>query len=96
MLSYVWVSVRGALISAARFWICGTAAPHCGRLFRDHTLGVKVTGSFIEAIVRSLAAWRSAARASAGYGDISATGLPRLVMTTCSPVSTAERTSEKR
>jgi hypothetical protein len=34
--------------------------------------------------------------ASAGYGDISATGLPRLVMTTCSPVSTAERTSEKR
>ena len=56
----------------------------------------KVTGSFTEAIIRSMAAWRSAARASAGYGDISATGLPRLVMTTCSPVSTAERTSEKR
>ena len=45
----------------------------------------KVIGSFIAAIIRSMAAWRSAARASAGYGDISATGLPRLVMTTCSP-----------
>ncbi len=55
MLSYVWVSVRGALSSAGCFWISGMAAQRCGQLSSDHTLRGEVTGSFITGLFAALA-----------------------------------------
>lgn len=47
MLSYLWVSVGGAIGSAARFWISGIVAERFGQTFPFGTLIVNVTGSFI-------------------------------------------------
>ena len=47
MLSYFWVSVGGAIGSAARFWISGIVAERFGQTFPFGTLIVNVTGSFI-------------------------------------------------
>jgi fluoride ion exporter CrcB/FEX len=55
MLSYIWVSVGGALGSAARFWISGMVAPRCGQPFRGDTLAFNVTGSFIKDLFAALA-----------------------------------------
>jgi fluoride ion exporter CrcB/FEX len=55
MLSYIWVSVRNAISSAGCFWISGTLAQRCGKLFRDDTLAANVTGSFITGLFAVLA-----------------------------------------
>jgi fluoride ion exporter CrcB/FEX len=55
MLIYIWVSVRSAINSAARFWISGGVAQRCGKLFRDDTLPANVTGSFITGLFAVLA-----------------------------------------
>jgi len=47
MLSYLWVSVGGAIGSAARFWISGVVAHRYGHTLPYGTLTVNVTGSFI-------------------------------------------------
>lgn len=47
MLSYLWVSIGGAIGSAARFWISGLVAHRYGETFPYGTLVVNVTGSLI-------------------------------------------------
>jgi CrcB protein len=47
MLSYLWVSLGGAIGSAARFWVSGMVAQRYGQTFPLGTLTVNVTGSFI-------------------------------------------------
>jgi fluoride exporter len=54
MLSYIWVRVRVAISSDARFWVSGMAAERCGQLFRDDALTVNVTGSFIAGLFAAL------------------------------------------
>lgn len=46
MLSYFWVSLGGAIGSAARFWISGLIAQRFGQTFPFGTLAVNVSGSF--------------------------------------------------
>jgi fluoride ion exporter CrcB/FEX len=46
MLSHIWVGVRGAISSAARFWSSGSVAQWYGRLFQVGTCKVNVSGSF--------------------------------------------------
>jgi fluoride exporter len=47
MLSYLWVSLGGAIGSAARFWISGLVAQRYGQTFPLGTLAVNITGSFV-------------------------------------------------
>jgi len=47
MLSYLWVSLGGAIGSAARFWISGLVAERFGQTFPLGTLIVNVTGSLL-------------------------------------------------
>jgi fluoride exporter len=47
MLSYLWISLGGAIGSAARFWISGLVAQRYGQTFPLGTLAVNVTGSLI-------------------------------------------------
>jgi CrcB protein len=54
MLSYVWVSVGGAIGSAARFWISGVVAQRYGQTFPHGTLTVNVTGSFLIGLFAAL------------------------------------------
>jgi len=54
MLSYIWVSLGGAIGSAARFWISGLVAQRFGQTFPFGTLMVNVTGSFIIGILAAL------------------------------------------
>jgi CrcB protein len=54
MLSYLWVSMGGAIGSAARFWISGVIAQRYGETFPYGTLAVNVTGSFIIGIFAAL------------------------------------------
>jgi CrcB protein len=54
MLSYIWVSVGGAIGSAARFWISGLVAQRYGQTFPFGTLTVNVTGSFIIGVFAAL------------------------------------------
>ena len=54
MLSYIWVSVGGAIGSAARFWISGLIAERYGQTFPLGTLAVNVTGSFIIGLFAAL------------------------------------------
>jgi fluoride ion exporter CrcB/FEX len=42
MLSYLWISIGGAIGSAARFWISGIVTPRCDRTFPSGTLTVNV------------------------------------------------------
>jgi fluoride exporter len=54
MLSYIWVSLGGAIGSAARFWISGLVAQRYGQTFPLGTLAVNVTGSFIIGVFAAL------------------------------------------
>lgn len=47
MLNYIWVSLGGAIGSAARFWISGLVAQRFGQTFPYGTLVVNVTGSLV-------------------------------------------------
>jgi fluoride ion exporter CrcB/FEX len=42
MLSYHWVSIGGAIGSAARFWISGIVAQRYGQTFPSGTLTINV------------------------------------------------------
>ncbi len=54
MPSYLWVSLGGAIGSAARFWISGLVAFRYGQTFPFGTLVVNVTGSFIIGLFAAL------------------------------------------
>jgi len=54
MLSYLWISIGGAVGSAARFWISGLVAARYGQTFPLGTLAVNVTGSFVIGLVAAL------------------------------------------
>jgi fluoride exporter len=54
MLSYLWISIGGAIGSAARFWISGLVAARYGQTFPLGTLAVNVTGSFAIGLVAAL------------------------------------------
>lgn len=54
MISYFWVSLGGALGSAARFWISGAIAQRYGESFPLGTLAVNVTGSCLIGIFAAL------------------------------------------
>ncbi len=54
MLSYLWVSVGGAIGSAARFWISGVVAQRYGQTFPYGTLAVNLTGSFLIGLFAAL------------------------------------------
>jgi CrcB protein len=54
MISYFWVTLGGAIGSAARFWISGLVASQAGESFPFGTMVVNVTGSFL---IGLLAAW---------------------------------------
>ena len=54
MLTYLWVSLGGAVGSAARFWISGLVADRIGQTFPFGTLVVNVTGSFIIGILAAM------------------------------------------
>jgi fluoride exporter len=45
MLNYLWVSLGGAVGTAARFWLSGIVAQRYGQTFPYGTLVVNVTGS---------------------------------------------------
>ncbi|HEY1770830.1 MAG TPA: fluoride efflux transporter CrcB [Chthoniobacterales bacterium] len=54
MLSYLYVSLGGALGSAVRFWISGLVAERYGETFPLGTLLVNVSGSFVIGIFAAL------------------------------------------
>jgi fluoride exporter len=54
MLSYILVSLGGAIGSAARFWISGLVAQRFGQTFPYGTLIVNITGSFIVGVFAAL------------------------------------------
>ncbi len=54
MLSYLWVSIGGAIGSVARFWISGAVAERYGQTFPWGTLTVNVTGSFVIGLFAAL------------------------------------------
>ncbi|HEY1771096.1 MAG TPA: CrcB family protein [Chthoniobacterales bacterium] len=64
MLSYLYVSLGGALGSAARFWISGLIAERYGETFPLGTLLVNVSGSFVIGIFAALPGARRANQAS--------------------------------
>lgn len=55
MLSYLWVTVGGAVGTAARFWISGLVAQRFGETFPYGTLTVNVTGSLAVGIFAAMA-----------------------------------------
>lgn len=55
MISYFWVTLGGAIGSAARFWISGLVASQYGATFPLGTLVVNVTGSFVIGLLAALA-----------------------------------------
>ena len=54
MLSYLWVSLGGAIGSAARFWVSGLVAQRIGPTFPFGTLVVNVTGSLIIGVLAAM------------------------------------------
>ena len=54
MLTYIWVSLGGAIGSAARFWISGIVAERYGQTFPYGTLAVNITGSFVIGLFAAL------------------------------------------
>ena len=54
MLSYLWVSLGGAVGTAARFWISGIVAQRYGETFPYGTLVVNVTGSLLVGLFAAL------------------------------------------
>lgn len=55
MLSYVWVSLGGAIGTAARFWLSGAIAERFGYTFPLGTLLVNVSGSFVIGALAAMA-----------------------------------------
>lgn len=55
MLSYLWVSLGGAIGSAARFWLSGIVAERFGAAFPYGTMAVNVTGSFVIGLFAAMA-----------------------------------------
>jgi CrcB protein len=55
MLSYFWVSLGGAIGSAARFWLSGAVAERVGATFPYGTLLVNVSGSFAIGLLAAMA-----------------------------------------
>lgn len=55
MLSYLWVSLGGAIGTAARFWLSGVVADRFGPTFPYGTLAVNVSGSFIIGVLAAMA-----------------------------------------
>ncbi|MBU6529387.1 fluoride efflux transporter CrcB [Methylocystis sp. MJC1] len=47
MIRYVWVSIGGALGTAARYWFSGLVANHFGETFPWGTMLINVSGSFV-------------------------------------------------
>lgn len=56
MISYLWVSLGGAIGSAARFWVSSLIAARIGQTFPFGTLAVNVTGSFVIGVLAGLTA----------------------------------------
>ncbi len=54
IISYLWVTLGGAIGSAARFWISGLIAAHSGQTFPFGTLVVNVTGSFVIGLLAAM------------------------------------------
>ncbi len=54
MISYLWVSLGGALGSAARFWVSGFTADRFGAVFPLGTLLVNVSGSLAIGLLAGL------------------------------------------
>ena len=54
MFSYLWVSLGGALGSAARYWISGLVAERVGQTFPFGTLVVNVSGSFVIGLLAAM------------------------------------------
>ena len=54
MLNYFWVSLGGAIGTAARFWLSGIVAQRYGQTFPYGTLAVNVTGSFVIGLFAAL------------------------------------------
>lgn len=54
MLNYVWVSLGGAIGTAARFWFSGMVAQRYGQTFPYGTLAVNITGSFVIGLFAAL------------------------------------------
>src|SRR6266480_7705988 len=54
MLTYIWISLGGAIGTAARFWISGIVAERYGQTFPYGTLAVNITGSFIIGLFAAL------------------------------------------
>ena len=54
MLNYLWVSIGGAVGTAARFWISGVIGQRYGEVFPYGTLTVNVTGSFLIGVLAAL------------------------------------------
>lgn len=54
MFTYLWVSLGGAIGSAARFWISGWVAERIGQTFPFGTLAVNVTGSFLIGLLAAM------------------------------------------
>ena len=54
MLSYLWVSVGGALGSAMRFWVSGAVAERFGYTFPYGTIVVNATGSLVIGVLAAL------------------------------------------
>jgi CrcB protein len=47
MIRYVWVSIGGALGTAARYWFSGLVANHFGETFPWGTMFINISGSFV-------------------------------------------------
>ena len=56
MLIYLWVTLGGAIGSAARFWISGLVAERYGATFPFGTLLVNISGSFLIGLFAALSA----------------------------------------
>lgn len=54
MLSYLWVSLGGAVGTAARYWISGFVAQRYGETFPYGTLVVNITGSLLVGLFAAL------------------------------------------
>ncbi len=54
MREYLWISLGGALGTAARFWISGLVARRFGETFPFGTLVVNVSGSFVIGLFAAL------------------------------------------
>ena len=54
MLNYFWVSLGGAIGSAARFWVSGLVAQRFGQTFPYGTLVVNITGSFVVGLLAAM------------------------------------------